>query len=194
MVKKIKIYLKLAIELLIIAFFVARNFVWPVLNIKSRILWRKNKTTLTSIPSRIISDLKNSGIAFTSLEELFGSADVLKTLVYALARYRNSLGEVIPESTLTKAPSAELRPNQKDEDSLPPYAVLDPVLEAYLEENLGVAAIAERTGADVGIVREVVRKVRDAEYKRLQMARGPKVTSKAFGPGRRWPIAARYIV
>jgi NAD+ synthase (glutamine-hydrolysing) len=113
--------------------------------------------------------------------------DVLKTEVYELARYRNSISEVIPDSVLTKAPSAELRPGQKDSDSLPPYEVLDPIIEAYVELDQGVADMVA-AGHDADIVRKVVALVDRAEYKRRQAPPGPKVTTKAFGRDRRLPI------
>ncbi len=114
--------------------------------------------------------------------------DVFKSEVYALCRYRNSVSEVIPENVITKPPSAELRPNQKDSDSLPPYDVLDPILEAYIEEDLGMAAIEAR-GFDRSVVENVVALVDRAEYKRRQAPPGPKVTTKAFGRDRRLPIS-----
>jgi NAD+ synthase (glutamine-hydrolysing) len=113
--------------------------------------------------------------------------DVLKTEVYQLASYRNSLSEVIPESILTKPPSAELRPDQKDSDSLPPYDLLDPILEAYIQDDAGIAEIIQK-GHDPSTVRKVVRLVDRAEYKRRQAPPGPKVTTKAFGRDRRLPI------
>jgi NAD+ synthase (glutamine-hydrolysing) len=113
--------------------------------------------------------------------------DVFKTEVYALARYRNTVAPVIPESVLTKAPSAELREGQKDSDSLPPYDVLDPILEAYIEEDAAAPDIVER-GFDRDTVHRVITLVDRAEYKRRQAAPGPKVTTKAFGRDRRLPI------
>jgi NAD+ synthase (glutamine-hydrolysing) len=118
-------------------------------------------------------------------------SDVTKTLVYRLARYLNRNGTVIPESILAKPPSAELRPGQVDEDSLPPYAVMDPVLHLYIDENRSPEEII-REGHDPGVVHRVVRMVDRNEYKRRQAAPGLKVTEKAFGMGRRMPIAARY--
>jgi NAD+ synthase (glutamine-hydrolysing) len=117
--------------------------------------------------------------------------DVLKTEVYALARYRNSLSAVIPESVLTKAPSAELRLNQKDSDSLPPYELLDPILESYIEDDAGISEIVA-AGQDRATVEEVVALVDRAEYKRRQAPPGPKVTTKAFGRDRRLPITNRW--
>jgi len=120
-------------------------------------------------------------------------SDVPKTTVYALARRINEGRRVIPESTLTRAPSAELRPNQKDTDTLPPYEVLDPILDAYIEDRLSTDDIVAR-GFDRKIVEWVVAAVHKNEYKRKQAAPGIKVTSKAFGVGRRFPVAARYRV
>lgn len=120
-------------------------------------------------------------------------SDVPKTLVYELCRVANRrLNNAIPESVFTKPPSAELRPDQKDSDSLPPYEVLDPVLKAYIEDTLPPAAIAERLQLPISLVRDVVTKVDRNEYKRQQAAPGLKVTTKAFGMGRRYPIAQRY--
>lgn len=118
-------------------------------------------------------------------------SDVPKTLVYSICRWINRDHERIPESSLTKPPSAELRPDQKDEDSLPPYSVLDPILEAFVEDGLNVEEIIER-GFDRDTVLRVVKLVRGAEYKRRQAAPGLIITSKAFGPGRRMPVAHRY--
>jgi NAD+ synthetase len=118
-------------------------------------------------------------------------SDVPKTLVYRLARYVNRECVIIPESTLTKAPSAELRPNQTDEDTLPPYDVLDPIVEAYVERNLDADAIIA-LGIDSAVVRDVLRRIDLSEYKRRQAAPGIKLSTKAFGVGRRFPIAAEY--
>ena len=117
--------------------------------------------------------------------------DVLKTQAYALSRYINREREVIPVSILEKPPSAELRPGQKDTDSLPPYDVLDPILEAYVERYETPEAIAKARNLDLALVRRVVRLVERSEYKRQQAAPVLKVTAKAFGMGRRFPIAAR---
>ncbi len=113
--------------------------------------------------------------------------DVFKTEVYALARYRNGISAAIPESVLVKPPSAELHPGQKDSDSLPPYDVLDPILEAYIHQDAPIDEIAQR-GHDRKTVEEVVALVDRAEYKRRQAPPGPKVTTKAFGRDRRLPI------
>ncbi|HEY4931579.1 MAG TPA: NAD+ synthase [Terriglobales bacterium] len=118
-------------------------------------------------------------------------SDVPKTLVYRLARYVNSCDPVIPESTLEKPPSAELRPDQKDSDSLPPYDVLDTILEAYVEDNQSPETIAAQQGIDPELVRKVAGMVDRSEYKRQQAAPGLKISPKAFGFGRRYPIAAK---
>jgi len=120
-------------------------------------------------------------------------SDVPKTLVYRLCRIANErLAGAIPESVFTKPPSAELRPDQKDSDSLPEYDVLDPILKAYVEEFLSPAVIADRLDLPLALVRDVTAKVDRNEYKRQQAAPGIKVTTKAFGMGRRYPIAQRY--
>jgi NAD+ synthase (glutamine-hydrolysing) len=117
--------------------------------------------------------------------------DLFKHEVYALCRWRNSISPVIPENILTKAPSAELRPDQKDEDSLPSYEVLDAILEAYIERDEGLEEMVA-AGLDEDIVREVITLVDRAEYKRRQAAPGPKVTVKSFGRDRRLPITNRW--
>ena len=146
-------------------------------------------------------------------------SDVPKTMVYELARWINSdyaqraievnrpypsansgrggspeppAGEVIPKSTIEKAPSAELKPNQKDQDTLPPYEILDQILQLYVEENLSARDIIAR-GFDEKTVRWVQRRVDLNEYKREQAAPGLKVTSRAFGIGRKMPIAQKYV-
>jgi NAD+ synthetase len=118
-------------------------------------------------------------------------SDVPKTLVYRLARYVNRDRLIIPESSLTKVPSAELRPNQTDQDTLPPYEVLDRIVEAYVERNLDASAI-EASGIAADVVRDVIRRIDGSEYKRRQAAPGIKLSTKAFGVGRRFPIAAEY--
>ena len=118
-------------------------------------------------------------------------SDVPKTLVYRLSEYVNSRRAVIPQATLEKPPSAELRPNQKDSDSLPPYEVLDAVLEDYVEDSHSAERIAEDRGFNIELVKRVIRMVDRAEYKRQQAAPGLKISPKAFGYGRRLPIAAK---
>ncbi|HVV45972.1 MAG TPA: NAD(+) synthase, partial [Bryobacteraceae bacterium] len=121
-------------------------------------------------------------------------SDVPKTLVYELSRVANRRHDgAIPESVFQKPPSAELRPDQKDSDSLPPYDVLDGILRLYVEEMEGPAAIAEKLGIAERLVKDVARMVDRNEYKRQQAAPGLRVTSKAFGMGRRFPIAQRYF-
>lgn len=119
-------------------------------------------------------------------------ADVPKTTVYALARYVNRSVERIPQACLDKPPSAELRPNQTDQDTLPPYEVLDTILKSYIEDNLGADEIAATQGLDPALVRETLRRVNAAEYKRQQAPPTLKVTAKAFGMGRRYPIAQKF--
>jgi NAD+ synthase (glutamine-hydrolysing) len=116
--------------------------------------------------------------------------DLLKTEVYGLARYINARAgrAVIPEAILTKAPSAELRPDQTDQDSLPPYGILDEILGFYIIQNLGAAEIIER-GYEAALVERVVSMVGKAEHKRRQSAPVVKVSARAFGTGRRIPIA-----
>lgn len=118
-------------------------------------------------------------------------SDLPKTLVYSLARYINREREIIPQSTIDKPPSAELRPNQKDEDSLPPYHILDQILECYIEKRMSMKEIVN-AGFDSAMVEDVLTKVNRNEYKRIQAAPGLKVTSKAFGIGRRVPIAQKF--
>jgi NAD+ synthetase len=118
-------------------------------------------------------------------------SDLPKTFVYRLARWLNRDGEIIPETTLTKPPSAELAPDQKDTDSLPEYPILDAVLEGYLEEGRSAAELKAAQVADPAVVDRVIRLVDRNEFKRRQAAPGIRVTCKAFGPGRRLPVAAR---
>ena len=118
-------------------------------------------------------------------------SDVPKTLVYRLAQEINAEGEIIPTSTLTKPPSAELRPDQTDQDTLPPYDVLDAILEAHVEQGLDAAGLVA-AGFDRAVVEDVVRRVRLSEYKRRQMPPGLKITGKSFGYGRRYPIAQAF--
>jgi len=118
-------------------------------------------------------------------------SDVPKLKVYQLARWINRDREIIPKHILERPPSAELRPNQTDQDSLPPYEVLDPILEGYIEKHLSLQELVE-LGYDAQLVQDVVTRVDNNEYKRKQAAPGLRVTSKAFGSGRRVPIAKRY--
>ncbi len=118
-------------------------------------------------------------------------SDVTKTMVYRLCDYVNSRKPVIPQSTMEKAPSAELRPNQQDSDSLPAYDVLDTILEDYVEDYKTAGQIAAKHGYDVELVHNVIRMAERSEYKRQQAAPGLKMTEKAFGQGRRFPIAQK---
>ena len=134
-------------------------------------------------------------------------ADVPKTMVYEVARYINRSGQrsavsgqpeaesgfPIPADSITKPPSAELRPNQTDQDSLPPYEILDAILKQYVEESKSAAEIIQATGFAEKLVREIVRKIDLNEYKRKQAPPCLRVTTKAFGIGRRVPIAQRYV-
>jgi NAD+ synthase (glutamine-hydrolysing) len=125
----------------------------------------------------------NGGLAVIS--------DVPKTLVYKIAREINAERPVIPESTLTKPPSAELRPGQVDQDSLPPYEVLDAILAGHVEDGLDTQALVEK-GFEQAVVEKVLRLVRLSEYKRRQLPPGLKITGKAFGTGRRYPVAQAF--
>lgn len=118
-------------------------------------------------------------------------SDVPKTQIYALSRWINRNREIIPWATIEKAPSAELKPDQKDQDTLPPYDILDPILQLYVEEQCSAQEIIEK-GYEEKTVRWVIKRVNLNEYKRAQAAPGLKVTSRAFGLGRRMPIAQRY--
>jgi NAD+ synthase (glutamine-hydrolysing) len=119
--------------------------------------------------------------------------DVFKTFLYDLARWRNAQAgrDLIPENTITKPPSAELRPDQKDTDALPPYEVLDPILQAYVEDDRSPAAIVDM-GYDAVTVQRVMKMVERAEYKRRQAPPGVKITERAFGRDRRLPITNGY--
>ncbi len=119
-------------------------------------------------------------------------SDVPKTMIYRLARWINRDTETIPINSITKPPSAELKPNQTDQDTLPQYETLDAILQLYVEEQLDPAEIVER-GFDPSVVRWIQRRVDINEYKRRQAAPGLKVTSLAFGIGWRMPIAQRYL-
>jgi NAD+ synthase (glutamine-hydrolysing) len=118
-------------------------------------------------------------------------SDVPKTMVYRIARLINEEKEVIPQRVIEKAPSAELKPDQLDQDDLPPYDVLDGILKAYIEDNKAADEIIEM-GFEPSIVKDVIRRVDRNEYKRHQSPPGLKVTTKSFGYGRRYPIAQKY--
>jgi NAD+ synthetase len=120
--------------------------------------------------------------------------DLVKTRVYAICRWLNREQEVIPKAILEKPPSAELRPDQKDTDSLPPYEVLDPILEGYVERYESPEEISQENGFPLDLVQQVVRLVERSEYKRQQAAPVLKVTAKSFGTGRRFPIAVKVQV
>jgi NAD+ synthetase len=120
-------------------------------------------------------------------------SDVPKTMVYALANLINRERELIPLASIEKPPSAELRPNQTDQDSLPPYDVLDRILEAYIEHVKSPAEIAGEFGYDLELVRSIAAKVDRNEYKRRQAAPGLKITSRAFGLGRPFPIVQKFV-
>lgn len=119
-------------------------------------------------------------------------ADVLKTQVYELARYWNREREIIPAAVLERAPTAELKPDQRDQDDLPPYPVLDAVIRSYMEEGCGAGAIAGQLQLEAGLVSALIRRMDHSEYKRQQAAPGLKISKKAFGMGRRLPIAQRF--
>jgi NAD+ synthase (glutamine-hydrolysing) len=117
--------------------------------------------------------------------------DVPKTLVYKLTKHRNDFAKVVPEAVFTKEPTAELRPDQKDRDSLPPYDLLDPIIKAYVEEDRGPGEIAGK-GFDKETVSRVINLIDKSEYKRRQSPPGIKITPKAFGKDRRMPITNKY--
>lgn len=118
--------------------------------------------------------------------------DIPKTLVYQLCAYRNSMAPVIPERILTRAPSAELRPDQTDQDSLPPYDLLDAIVEGYMEQNQSIASLIER-GFDEASVRNITRLIKLNEYKRRQAPPGVRITTRAFGRDWRYPITSRFL-
>jgi NAD+ synthase (glutamine-hydrolysing) len=118
--------------------------------------------------------------------------DIPKTVVYKLCAYRNSVAPVIPERILTRAPSAELRPDQTDQDSLPPYELLDAIVEGYMEQNQSIASLIER-GYDEASVRKITRLIKLNEYKRRQAPPGVRVTARAFGRDWRYPITSRFL-
>ena len=117
--------------------------------------------------------------------------DVFKTLVYELAVYRNSIEAVIPERVISRPPSAELAPDQEDTDSLPPYEVLDPILESFIEHDLGADQIGAQ-GFDADIVEKITRMVVRNEYKRRQAPPGVRISRRAFGRDRRYPMTSGF--
>jgi len=121
-------------------------------------------------------------------------SDIPKTLVYALANEINRDRVRIPAASISKEPSAELAPNQKDSDSLPPYPILDPLIEALVDQSLPASVAARKTGSSPALAREIAGRVDRNEYKRRQIPPGPKVTARAFGEGRRYPIAQKFRV
>ncbi|MDP6403547.1 MAG: NAD(+) synthase, partial [SAR202 cluster bacterium] len=167
-------------------------------NIQARIRGNILMATSNKLGHLVLSTGNKSELA-TGYCTLYGDmagglsviSDLPKTMVYQIAReVVNGDGEVIPKSTVNKAPSAELRPNQKDSDSLPAYDVLDPILKLYIEEQKSAEEIIE-AGHPKDRVEQVVALVERAEYKRRQMPPGLRVTEKAFGIGRRIPIASK---
>lgn len=142
-----------------------------------------NKSELAVGYCTLYGDM-NGGLAVIS--------DVPKTMVYEIARFINKKKEVIPERIIHKPPSAELKPDQRDQDDLPPYEILDGILKAYIEENKGAEEIIN-IGYDPSIVRDVIGRIHRNEYKRKQAPPGLKVTTKSFGYGRRFPIAQGYL-
>ena len=141
-----------------------------------------NKSELAVGYSTLYGDM-SGGLAVIS--------DVPKTLVYEVAKYINRDREIIPQWIIDRPPSAELHPDQKDQDTLPPYPMLDRIIHYYIDQNLSVAEIIAE-GLDESTVKWAVRTIDRNEYKRRQAAPGLKITSKAFGMGRRMPIAAKY--
>jgi len=168
-------------------------------NIQARIRGLYNMALTNARPWTIALTTGNKSEVATGYATLYGDMaggfavlkDVPKTLVYKLSRWRNSTDEVIPRSTIEKPPSAELKPGQFDQDALPPYEMLDQILEAYVEQDKSLREIVS-SGFDEEVVRKVIRMVDANEYKRRQTPPGPKITSKAFGRDRRLPITNRY--
>ncbi len=156
---------------------------------------------ISNATGRIVLTTGNKSEMATGYSTLYGDSaggfavikDVPKTLVYSLCRHRNAMagGDLVPAAVLEKPPSAELRPGQRDVQSLPPYEVLDPVLAGYVEEDLSVEELVAR-GFDPAVVARVASLVDGAEYKRRQMPPGVRITTKAFGKDRRMPITNRY--
>jgi NAD+ synthase (glutamine-hydrolysing) len=117
--------------------------------------------------------------------------DVPKTLVYRLAQYRNKISSVIPKAAITRAPTAELAPHQKDSDSLPPYSILDEILKRYIELEQSITKIVS-AGFDRSTVIKVINMIKRSEYKRRQSPPGVKITTNAFGRERRYPITSKF--
>jgi NAD+ synthetase len=148
----------------------------------SIVLSTGNKSELAVGYCTLYGDM-NGGLAVIS--------DVPKTMVFELANFINKEKEVIPRRIIEKVPSAELKPDQTDQDDLPPYDVLDRILKGYIEDAKGVDDLVAM-GIDKRLVKDIVRMIHRNEYKRFQAAPGLKVTSKAFGYGRRYPLAQRF--
>jgi NAD+ synthase (glutamine-hydrolysing) len=148
----------------------------------SLVLTTGNKSELAVGYCTLYGDM-NGGLAVIS--------DVPKTLVYALCRHINRSGEIIPQRIIDKPPSAELKPDQTDQDDLPPYDVMDAILKGYVEESLSMEELIA-AGHDPRAVADVIQRVDQNEYKRFQAAPGLKITPKAFGEGRRYPLAKRF--
>ncbi|HZU22660.1 MAG TPA: NAD(+) synthase, partial [Terriglobales bacterium] len=170
-------------------------------NLQSRIRGASVMALSNKLGALVLATSNKSelGVGYTTLYgDMVGGlaviSDVPKTMVYRLSQWVNSRRPVIPKSTLEKPPSAELRPDQKDTDSLPPYEVLDTILEDYVEDYKTAEQISRERGYDFNLVRSVIRMVEKSEYKRQQAAPGLKISEKAFGVGRRFPIAARHEV
>jgi NAD+ synthase (glutamine-hydrolysing) len=169
-------------------------------NIQSRIRGMYMMALSNARPWAIVLTTGNKSELATGYATLYGDMaggfavlkDVPKTLVYRLARARNARSDVIPQSVIDKPPSAELKPDQLDQDTLPPYDVLDPILEAYVEQDRSIDEIVQ-AGFERETVSRIVRMVDRNEYKRRQSPPGPKVTSKAFGRDRRLPITNRFV-
>ncbi|MFN4174805.1 MAG: NAD(+) synthase, partial [Parachlamydiaceae bacterium] len=120
--------------------------------------------------------------------------DCSKEKVYALADYINRNREIIPLSTIKKAPSAELKPNQKDSDTLPPYPLIDRVIEAYVENHERPEAIAKRLKTELETIKDIIRRIHQAEYKRRQAPPSLRISPKSFSIGRRYPIVQKFII
>lgn len=154
---------------------------------------------LSNNTGKIMLNTSNKSELATGYGTLYGDMaggfavlkDVSKTWVYRLAKYRNTLNPVIPERIIDRPPTAELAPNQKDEDTLPPYSILDPILEMYVEQDCSLQDIIA-AGFDEKIVRQVIAMVKRNEYKRRQFTIGPRITPRAFGRERRYPITSKF--